>query len=114
MQDDERRKQADRSGGIILLFSRSSNRRRTMSKTIRRILMSIPVLALLGFMAAAPAARADDLPQDVNSFWQAMASPTPPCPPDPAQDDVNTYWQKVQLQQEYQELHQRNQYEKHY
>ena len=82
-----------------------------MSKTMRRILWCMPVLAVLGVMTTAAAVRADEPPltQDVNAFWQAMAAPAPPCPPDPFKDDVNTYWQKVQLQQDYQQLHQRNQ-----
>ncbi len=68
-----------------------------MSKTLRRILLCVPLLAVLGFIAPA-AARADDPPnmQDYNTYWQVAQDPNPP---DPSLD-YNTYWAEVQAKEQ--------------
>jgi hypothetical protein len=67
-----------------------------MLKTIRRIALLVPLLALLGVMAPA-AARADDPGnlQDPNTAWAYAESPAQPDPT----GDYNTYWQEVQAKQ---------------
>ncbi len=75
-------------------------------KTIRRLLLCVPLLTVLGVMTAAPAARADDgtpVTQDDTRFWQVMTAPTPPTP-NPAASDTE-YWQQQELLQDYQQLH---------
>ena len=56
-------------------------RRRAMSKTVRRILLCLPLLAVLGFIAPA-AARADDPPnmQDYNTYLAGRGGSDPPGP----------------------------------
>jgi hypothetical protein len=68
-----------------------------MLKTIRGIVCSAALLAVLGVIAPATA-RADDPPnlQDYNTYWQVAQNPTPPNP----NQDYNTYWAEVQAQQQ--------------
>ncbi len=68
-----------------------------MLKTVRRIALCLPLLAVLAVMAPA-AARADDPPnmQDYNTYWQVAQDPNPP---DPGLD-YNTYWQEVQAKEQ--------------
>jgi hypothetical protein len=67
-----------------------------MSKTIRRILLCVPVLAVLGLMTAAPAVRADPPDQtDTNAVWAYAEGPEQPNP----DDGYNAYWQEVQDKQ---------------
>ena len=75
-----------------------------MSKTIRRVLLCVPVLAVLGVLTLAPAVRADDPPDmtDYNAYWKVAEDPTPP---DPSLD-YNTYWAEVQAKQMWQDRQQ--------
>ena len=68
-----------------------------MSKTIRRILLCVPVLTVLGVMTAAAAVRADDPPnlEDYNTAWQYAEGPAQPDP----NDGATAYWQEVQTKQ---------------
>jgi hypothetical protein len=67
-----------------------------MLKTIRRIVLLLPLLAVLGAMAPA-AARADD-PGDLNDANTAWAYAESSAQPDPT-GDPNTYWKEVQVKQ---------------
>jgi hypothetical protein len=75
-----------------------------MLKSLRRFVGCAVLLAVLGVMAMAPAARADDPPnmQDYNTYWQVATDPTPPSPT----LDYNTYWAEVQAKQEWQDRQQ--------
>jgi hypothetical protein len=66
-----------------------------MSKTIRRILLCLPLLAVLAINAPA-AVRADPPDQsDYNAVWQYAEGPQQPNPA----DGYNPYYQEVQDKQ---------------
>jgi hypothetical protein len=66
-----------------------------MSKTIRRLLLCVPLLAVLALGAPA-AVRADPPDQsDYNAVWQYAEGPEQPNPA----DGYNPYYQEVQDKQ---------------